>query len=162
MLGMTRLWLAASLLALPPAAAPALAQTPPASDGPAAPAAQEAPPRSRAFKPKENPFALQVVPWFSLAPQGAGLIRAPANSGAMDLAARDDDTYITVYGRKKTVDLHADREHDFSAPGWTDIAMPKELPIGSSGACSNQAYRTIGGQPATGADLMGGLGGGRC
>jgi hypothetical protein len=40
--------------------------------------------------------------------------------------------------------------------------MPHDLPIGPASSCSSGAYRTIGGQPATGMDLVGGLGGGRC
>jgi hypothetical protein len=149
----------------PQAQAQAQAQTQAQTQANSGPDAPVAPPR-RSKAPKAHPqdafSALQVMPWFSLAPEGAGLIRAPSAPNAMDLAARDDDTYITVYGKKKTGDLHADREHDFSAPGWSDYVMPKELPIGTPGSCSSGAYRTIGGQPATGADLVGGLGGGRC
>jgi hypothetical protein len=120
-------------------------------------------PRPHAAKtaPKTN-GGLDVIPWFSLAPQGAGLIRTPGTEKGIDLAARQDDTYITVYGRKKTVDLHADREHDFTAPSWSDMVMPREIPIGPPSSCSSGAYRTIGGQPANGQDLVGGLGGGRC
>jgi hypothetical protein len=119
--------------------------------------------RSRAFRPApaENPFALSVVPWFSLAPQGSALIR-PGPQGSIDLAAREDETYITVAGKKKIVDPRPSTEHDYSAASWSDIAMPKEIPIGPPGSCAGGAYRTIGGQSANGADLMGGLGGGRC
>ena len=129
----------------------------------AAGAQDSAPPKPRAARPAaDNPFALNVVPWFSLAPQGSGLIRQ-GPQGSMDLAARDDETYITVYGnKKKPVDPRSDRVHDFSAPSWSDIGLPKDIPVGPPGSCSSGAYRTIGGQPATGADLMGGLGGGRC
>ena len=121
------------------------------------------PPKSRAFKTPaaENPFAMQVVPWFSLAPPGATLIR-PGPQGSLDLAAREDQTYITVFGKKKLVDPRTDREHDYSAATWSDVGLPKDIPIGPPGNCSSGAYRTIGGQAATGADLMGGLGGGRC
>jgi hypothetical protein len=145
--GMLLCWLAAT---------PAWPQTP----APATP-----PPRkARAVKPAPAPHetGLEMVQWFSLTPQGAGLIRAPGKDAAIDMTARDDETYITVFGKKKVVDLHADREHDFSAPSWSDIAVPRDLPVGPPGNCSNGAYRTIGGQPATGNDLMGGLGGGRC
>ena len=114
-------------------------------------------------KAVDNPFATAMTPWFSLAPQGSNLIRAPNQQGGVDLSAREDhDTYVTVYAKKKTVDLHEDRQHDYSAPGWSDVQLPKEIPIGPPGSCSSGAYRTIGGQPATGADLVGGLGGGRC
>jgi hypothetical protein len=117
----------------------------------------------RVAKPAPKPSSsLEVVPWFSLSPEGPSLIRTPGSRGAMDLAAREDQTYVTVYGHKKTVDLHADREHDYGAPSWSEIAMPRDIPIGPPGSCSSGAYRTIGGQPANGADLMGGLGGGRC
>jgi hypothetical protein len=138
------------------AATPAWAQSP-------APAA--APPhKPRAAKPAAAPHetGLDMVQWFSLTPQGAGLIRSPGKDGGIDMAARDDETYITVLAKKKVVDLHADREHDFSAPSWSDIAVPRDLGVEPPGSCSSGAYRTIGGQPATGNDLMGGLGGGRC
>jgi hypothetical protein len=138
------------------AATPAWAQSP----------APEATPlhKPRAVKPAAaaHDNGLDLVQWFSLTPQGTGLIRSPAKDGAIDLAARDDETYITVLAKKKVVDLHADREHDFTAPSWSDIAVPRDLPVGPPGSCSSGAYRTIGGQPATGNDLMGGLGGGRC
>jgi hypothetical protein len=129
------------------------------------PAPAPAPPhKARAAKPAAAPHAsgLEMVQWFSLTPQGTGLIRSPGKDGSIDMAARDDETYITVLAKKKVVDLHADREHDFSAPSWSDIAVPRDLPVGPPGSCSSGAYRTIGGQPATGNDLMGGLGGGRC
>ena len=106
---------------------------------------------------------LEIVPWFSLEPQDSGLIRNAGGAKGIDLSSRsEDDTNITVFGRKATVDLHADREHDYSAPGWSDITMPRDIPIGPPSSCSSGAYRTIGGQPANGADLVGGLGGGRC
>jgi hypothetical protein len=120
--------------------------------------------RSRAFKQPaaENPFAQQVVPWFSLAPQGSSLIRT-REPGGLDMAAREDESDIMVYGRKKqAVDPRTDREHDYSAATWSDVGLPKDIPVGPPGSCSSGAYRTIGGQAATGADLMGGLGGGRC
>jgi hypothetical protein len=122
-----------------------------------------APPRRAPVKPRaeDNPFASQLVPWFSLTPEGSSLIRA-APEGGYDLTARDDQTYITVFGKKKAVDPRPDREHDYSAATWSDVGLPKDIPIGPPGGCSSGAYRTIGGQPATGADLMGGLGGGRC
>ncbi len=107
--------------------------------------------------------SLQFAPWFSLEPAGAGLIRAPGAARPLDLAARQqDDNNIIVYGRHKAVDPRSDREHDYSAPGWSDYVMPRDLPIGPASSCSSGAYRTIGGQPATGMDLVGGLGGGRC
>jgi hypothetical protein len=103
------------------------------------------------------------VPWFTLEPVGSGLIRVPGGPAPLDLAARQqDDSDIIVYGRHKAVDPRSDREHDFSAPGWSEIAIPRDLPIGPPSSCSSGAYRTIGGQPANGQDLVGGLGGGRC
>jgi hypothetical protein len=121
------------------------------------------PKKTPAAKPRgtDNPFASALVPWFSLTPEGSSLIRA-APQGGYDLTAREDQTYITVFGKKKPVDPRSDREHDYSSPAWSDIGLPKDIPIGPPGSCSGGAYRTIGGQPATGADLMGGLGGGRC
>ena len=124
--------------------------------------AQTAPSRAASPASKAN-APLEVVPWFSLEPQDSGLIRNAGGGKGIDLSSRnEDDTNITVYGRKKTVDLRADREHDYSAPGWSDITVPRDIPIGPPSSCSSGAYRTIGGQPATGADLVGGLGGGRC
>ncbi len=131
------------------------AQPQPTADQPAA--------RPHATKTAEKETgALQVIPWFSLVPQGAGLIRTPGAARGIDLATPQDDTYITVYGKKKTVDLHAGQEHDFTAPGWSELAVPRDIPIGPPSSCSSGAYRTIGGQPANGQDLVGGLGGGRC
>ena len=124
--------------------------------------AQPGPRAARPAKPAA-PSSLDLVPWFSLEQAGAGLIRAPGAGRPLDLAARqEDDTNIIVYGRHKAVDPRSDREHDFSAPGWSEIAMPRNVPIGPASSCSSGAYRTIGGQPATGMDLVGGLGGGRC
>ena len=118
---------------------------------------------SRAASSAKTNAPLEVVPWFSLEPQDSGLIRNTGGAKGIDMSSRnEDDTNITVYGKKKTVDLRADREHDYSAPGWSDITMPRDIPIGPPSSCSSGAYRTIGGQPANGADLMGGLGGGRC
>ncbi len=137
-----------------------------ASAGAVMPRAAMADPAAKAQAPraprKDVSGGLEVVPWFTLAPQDSSLIRKPGPQGGIDMAAREDEPFITVYGRKKVEDLHADRQHDFSAPAWSDIAMPKEIPIGPASSCSSGAYRTIGGQPATGMDLVGGLGGGRC
>jgi hypothetical protein len=152
---MTRAGLAAVLAAGLLAPVLLTAQPRPAADPPAAR------PHTAKTAAKES-GALQVIPWFSLTPQGAGLIRTPGTERGIDLAAREDDTYITVYGKKKTVDLHAGQEHDFTAPGWSELAMPRDIPIGPPSSCSSGAYRTIGGQPANGQDLVGGLGGGRC
>jgi hypothetical protein len=150
--------IAAGLLA----PAPLWAQPRPSADPPAL-AAEPPAPKPHAVKSQaKDTGALQVVPWFSLTPQGAGLIRTPGTERGIDLATREDETYVTVYGHKKTVDLHADREHDFTAPGWSDLVMPRDIPIGPPSSCSSGAYRTIGGQPANGQDLVGGLGGGRC
>ena len=140
--------------------APLNAQPPPRAR-----AAAEAPAgKSRPVAPVPRGFGpLEVVPWFSLEPQDSGLIRNSGGAKGIDMSSRnEDDSNITVYGRKKTVDLRTDREHDYSAPGWSDITMPRDIPIGPPSSCSSGAYRTIGGQPANGADLMGGLGGGRC
>jgi hypothetical protein len=127
-------------------------------DQPATPPRKTPPAKPRAA---DNPFASQMVPWFSLTPEGSSLIRS-APAGGYDLTAREDQTYITVFGKKKAVDPRPSTEHDYSSPAWSDIGLPKDIPIGPPGSCSSGAYRTIGGQPATGADLMGGLGGGRC
>ena len=126
--------------------------------------AQPAPSGPRVARPAKPAatMSLDLVPWFSLEPAGTGLIRTPG-AHPLDLAARqEDDTNIIVYGRHKAVDPRSDREHDYSAPGWSDVEMPRNLPIGPASSCSSGAYRTIGGQPATGMDLVGGLGGGRC
>ena len=145
----TRAVLGVMLLALTPLWARAQQ---PASVRPAKPAAQT-----------KADNSLQLAPWFTLDPVGTGLIRAPGAARPLDLAARQqDDTNIIVYGRHKAVDPRSDREHDFSAPGWSDFVMPRNVPIGPASSCSSGAYRTIGGQPATGMDLVGGLGGGRC
>jgi hypothetical protein len=108
--------------------------------------------------PGANPFAL--APWASLGGSGSS-IRDPSQSG-MDLAARESDaTYIDVYGRKKTPTLGPRTRTDGDAPGWSEAAIPQELPLSNPTNCSNEAYSTVGGQAATGADMIGALGG-RC
>ena len=52
-----------------------------------------------------DPFAAAMVPWFTLEPVGAGLIRTQGGARPLDLAApRQDDNDIIVYGRHKAVD----------------------------------------------------------
>ena len=140
-----RLILAAAFIAL--CAAHAGAQTaasipgttPPRPLGPRAPKAA-------------NPFAVEN--WVSLEPAQGSLIRGP---GQMDLAARENREYIQVYGRKKTPDLGPRRRLDGDEPAWMDVATPRELPLSNPTSCSNEAYQTIAGQPATGADMIGAL-----
>jgi len=134
----------ALLLAVPPAQA----QTPGGSG-------QTLGPRAA---PGANPFAL--APWASLGGGGSS-IRDPSQSG-MDLAARESDaTYIDVYGRKKTPTLGPRTRTDGDSPAWSEAAIPQELPLSNPTNCSNEAYSTVGGQAATGADMIGALGG-RC
>jgi hypothetical protein len=132
-------------LALAPAAQLACAQSAGAPPGPrAAPA---------------NPFVL--APWASLGTSGSS-IRDPSQPG-LDLANRDvgDATYIDVYGRKKTPALGPRVRTDGDSPAWSEAAIPQELPLSNPTNCSNEAYSTVGGQAATGADMIGALGG-RC
>jgi hypothetical protein len=106
----------------------------------------------RAPKPPPNPFA--VASWASLE-EPASSIRSPSQ---MDLAAREDRNYIQVYGHKKG---HGEqplyRRIDGGAPAWSEAAVPRELPLINPTNCSNEAYQTIGGQAATGADMIGAL-----
>jgi hypothetical protein len=105
-----------------------------------------------------NPFAL--APWASLGSSSSS-IRDPSQSG-MDLATREGDaTFIDVYGRKKTPTLGPRTRTDGDSPAWSEAAIPQELPLSNPTNCSNEAYSTVGGQAATGADMIGALGG-RC
>lgn len=106
----------------------------------------------RAPKPAYNPFA--VASWASLdEPQGSA-IRTQAQ---MDLAAREDHNYIQVFGRKKGPEMPLAERVDGGAPAWSDAAVPQVLPLSNPTSCSNEAYQTIGGQAATGADMIGAL-----
>jgi hypothetical protein len=137
------LWFAAMWLATWPLAAGA---QPPPSGGPRVPAK----------KPDASGFV--VLPWLSFEPVGGSLIRSPAQ---MDLAAREDQTYITVFGRKQRPDV-GPRRPDVYSPETSDAAIPWDIPEAPPSSCSNGAYNTVAGQSANGADLMGYLGGGRC
>ncbi len=97
-----------------------------------------------------------LAPWASLS-QGPSLIRDPARPDAVDLSARDDETYVTVYARKKAPDFGTGRRVDGDEPGYSDAATPWTLPIVPPTNCGGSAYQTIGGQPGTGADLVGSL-----
>ena len=128
-----------------PAAAPAGTNTDARALGPRMP------------KAAYNPFS--VASWASLdEPQGSS-IRAESQ---MDLAAREDRNYIEVFGRKKGPDVGWHPRVDGDSPAWSDAAIPGTIPIGPPTSCGGEAYRTVGGQPATGADMVGALGGGRC
>jgi hypothetical protein len=124
-------------LAIPAAAQPPAAT--PAAGGPRVP----------------SPSGFAVQPWVSLS-QGPSLIREPSDR-QMDLAAREDETYVTVYAHKKAPELGAGRRIDGDEAGYSDAATPWDLPVAPPTNCSNSAYQTIGGQPANGADLMGAL-----
>ena len=107
----------------------------------------------RAPKPAFNPFA--VATWASLDEPQASVIRSPSQ---MDLAAREDREYIQVFGRKKNApEMPLARRVDGGAPAWSDAATPQELPLTNPTSCNGEAYQTIGGQPATGADMIGAL-----
>ncbi len=133
------------LVALMILGAPAQAQPAPADSAPK-------PLGPRAPKPAYNPFS--VASWASLdEPQGSS-IRTQAQ---MDLAAREDRNYIEVFGRKKGPELPLAQRVDGGAPAWSDAAVPRELPLSNPTSCSGEAYQTIGGQAATGADMIGAL-----
>jgi hypothetical protein len=134
--------LAAALLVL---AQPCSAQPGPA-DAPAKPLGPRAP------KPAYNPFA--VASWASLDEPQSSSIRSQAQ---LDLAARESGNYIEVFGRKKGPDMPLARRIDGGAPAWSDAAVPRELPLSNPTSCSGEAYQTIGGQAATGADMIGAL-----
>ncbi len=146
---------AAAVLLLVPAAS--VAQPPPnpkaaAQHGPAAP--------HTARKSAAGDF--DVVGWLSLTPAANSLIRAPNQSAGVDLTARDDDTFITVYARRKKYPDLDQRPITGYAPGSDAGATPdfdhvRYLPPTH---CSNGAYSTVGGQSANGQDLMGFLGSG--
>jgi hypothetical protein len=112
----------------------------------------------RAPKKHPDPSAFVVLPWLSFEPTGSSLIRTREQ---MDLAAREDQTYITVFGRKQRPDV-GPRRDDVYTPTTSEAAIPWDLPEQPPNSCSNGAYNTVAGQAATGGDLMGYLGGGRC
>jgi hypothetical protein len=117
-------------------------------------AAQPAPIAPKVPRAPDNAFVL--APWASLS-QGQSLIRDPARPSSMDLSAGEDETYVTVYARKKAPDFGTGRRVDGDEPGYSDAATPWTLPIVPPTSCGGSAYQTIGGQPGTGADMVGGL-----
>ncbi|HTZ70880.1 MAG TPA: hypothetical protein VMB71_09545 [Acetobacteraceae bacterium] len=101
----------------------------------------------------------QIVNWLSLTPQDS-LIRSSAGNARMDLTAREDDsTYVTVFGRKRRPDVGPRAYTGYTSAG-NDAAIPDTLPIMPPTTCHNLAYNTIGGQAATGSDMVGFLSGG--
>lgn len=112
----------------------------------------------RAPAKRSDPSAFVVLPWLSFEPTGSSLIRSHEQ---MDLAAREDQTYITVFGRKQKPDV-GPRRDDVYTPASSEASIPWDLPEQPPNSCSNGAYNTVAGQAATGGDLMGYLGGGRC
>jgi hypothetical protein len=105
--------------------------------------------------PSANDFSLQ--PWVSLS-QGPSLIRDPITQ--TDITTHDsDDTYVTVYARKKheREGPGLGRRVDGDEAGYSDAATPWDLPAAPPTHCGNSAYQNIGGQPGTGADMMGAL-----
>lgn len=115
-----------------------------------------APPRAPR-KPATNDF--DVVGWLALTPANNSLIRAPTQQAAMDLTAREDDTYVTVYGRKKRPDA-GPRPDTGYAPADNGAGIPNDVSYLPPGHCANAAYNTIAGQPASDQDLIGFLGSG--
>lgn len=107
--------------------------------------------------PPANPF--EVSGWVTLDPVNRNLIRSPA----MDVEAKEDEgeTHITVYGRKRRPDVGPRRPGGYEPLDNTAL-VPRVIPIGPPSSCSRGAYETVAGQPATGNDLVGALGGGRC
>jgi hypothetical protein len=122
----------------------------------AAPAGAQPPPRGGPRVAKQSSSEFQIMDWVSVAPTGASLIRAP-----IDLRAREDESQITVFSRKKRPDVGPRPDVGYESL-FSDAAIPQVIPIGPVSSCSNGAYNTIAGQPANGRDLQGALGGGRC
>ena len=109
--------------------------------------------------PRADPF--DVVGWVDLAPQDAYLIR---NGQKLDVTAResDDTTSLTVYGPRRKPNLRPVAPDDDYTPLGNDAAIPRDVRYLPPTSCANSAYQTIGGQPATGQDLIGQLGSGGC
>jgi len=66
---------------------------------------------------------------------------------------------VTAAPRAIQRDPHPEEMHDFN-PRHSDAAAREQGNAGQ-GACKSSAYNTIGGQAATGADMIG-MGGGHC
>jgi hypothetical protein len=120
------------------------------------PATSQRPPN----KVASNEFA--VMDWLSLTPAANSLIRTPNQAASVDLTARDDETFITVYARKKKFQDTGPRPVTGYAPGTDagatpDYAHVRYLPPTH---CANGGYSTVGGQSANGQDLIGFLGSG--
>ncbi len=115
--------------------------------------------RASAYKPpRKGPSnEFDVVSWLSLTPAANSLIRDPNRAPAVDLTAREDDSNITVYGRKKHPDLSAPPPAGY-APLENEVAEPRDLRIVPPTHCANAAYSDVGGQSANGSDLIGALG----
>ncbi len=139
---------------------PALALGQPSTTGTQAQTAMHphGPPAPRApRKPAANDF--EIVGWLALTPANSSLIRAPSQQDSMDLTARDDDTYITVYGRKKRPDVGPRPDTGYS-PADNEAGIPADVRYLPPGHCANSAYSNVAGQPASDQDLIGFLGSG--
>jgi hypothetical protein len=124
-------------------------------------AAQTQPPRVPKSAPQANAF--EFAPWASLTPTNSGLIRAAPQNTSLDFAPHEDQTFITVFGKKKGPEIGPRIRQDWEEPaGFTDVATPQNYGVGPAANCAGSSYRTIGGQAATGADMVGAMGGGRC
>jgi hypothetical protein len=76
-------------------------------------------------------------------------------------AHTEDVETIVVTAAKRPIqrDPHDEELHEFR-PLQSDAAAPMQGNVGQ-GACNRAAYQTIGGQPATGMDMIS-MGGGQC
>ncbi len=129
-------------------------------------AAGQAPPpdpKAKIYMPApvpSEPDPFSIANWFDLAPAGSGAL-APSRSNALDLGVRDDDpNSIFVFGKKRKIEPRLWQRQDLGNPLFIEAAGPRDRLLPPHTNCAGSAYNTIGGQAATGRDLMGVAGAG--
>jgi hypothetical protein len=112
--------------------------------------------KSVRLAPKSDGFA--VTNWFDI-PSGTNI--APdtgLHTKKVDLAVREDPNNINVFEKKQKFEPRNWFRMDVDEP-WNN-APSVDMPVRQNSSCEGAAYDTVGGQPATGRDMIGALGAG--
>ena len=116
-----------------------------------------APPATTKSAAPANPFA--IIAWAEISQHP---LRASGIGEAhIDMRVHESEEDITVYGHKQRWDELPAPGTLLGEGGWSEASTPHDRPLLPPTSCSGSSYRTIGGQAATGQDLIG-YGAGRC
>ncbi len=119
--------------------------------------AMATPPATTKSPAPANPFA--IIAWAELSQHP---LRASGIGEAhIDMRVHENEEDITVYGHKQRWDELPAPGTLLGEGGWSEASTPHDRPLLPPTSCSGSSFRTIGGQAATGEDLIG-YGAGRC